>query len=263
MEKDFLKKYEDEINTITNQLIDTKKKWECRRINDIWKEFLDEICKCNLDMSLCDEAGYLPVHVLSRHLKEEDIYEHLLFIFNLKTSEILFFLVSDTARIIDMNKVNKKINKLLCEKKLKKFFLAMVQNDVDILPLLNVAEKISKNINALNIEFHKKYIEDINTLFSIIDKKEIMTLFGYCLYVYFYKQFTLSYKYYSMLNIVFNPKNYDINKLRAVCSLLYSLIFSEEEIPSENIFTIDDIKTEDDVLKRFKKQKNLNAHFIV
>ena len=261
MERDFLKKYESEICAISDKLIDTKKKWKCSRIKGAWKEIFDEICKLNIDMSLCRKFGYLPVHILSRHLQEEDIYEHLLFIFKVNTSEVLFLLVSTNSQIIDMNKVNKKISKLSGKKELKDFFSEMIQNDMDILSWLTIAEAISKDINVLNIEIQKTYIDDINNLFGIIDKKESMTIFGYFLYIFFYKQFTQSTEYYSMLNIVFNPKNYESNKLMAVLSLLYSMICSKKEFPPENIATINDIETKKKILKKFKHAQKYKCAF--
>lgn len=243
MEKDFLKKYEDEIRGIIVEMLNAEKQWKINRVKDIYKDILDEFVKCNTNINI--ETNYLPVYISSNYFEEENQYAHLLFIFKLEKSEVLSLLVYDDEAVLDMIIADETIHKLSNKKKLKKFFSEDFLYDMDLHSLLNIAEEISKSINVLHMDFHKRYIYELNTLFSIIDKKEMMMLFGYFLYIYFYKQFTLYYKYYSMLNIVFNSKNDDINKLRAVCSLFYSLIFSEKEIPSENVFAIDDITTTD------------------
>lgn len=271
MEKDFLKKYEDEIREIVRDMLNAEKQWKINRIKGMYKDILDEFIKCTTNINIKAD-NYLPVYIATNHLEEENQYAHLLFIFKLDTSEILILLVFDDVAVLDLNIVGKTIYELSNKKKVKGFFSEIFQNDTDMSFLFDIIEGISKSVNILKIEFHKRYVEELNTLFNIMDKIETMTLFGYFLYISLYKQFLLSYKYYSLLNIVFNIKNDEIRNIRAVCSLFYSIVFTDKEIPSENVFTTDDISTEEYILEKFKdatkfryayKIKSKNGKFII
>lgn len=253
MEKDFLKKYENEIRLIANKLIDSSKRWKLGRIDKVWKDIFDEVCKYNIDMSVCIKSGYLPVHISSTYLREEDTYENLLLIFKLNTSEVLFLLTSSENSAIDISKTNDFINKLSTKNKLKEFFSEFTQHNVDILTLLNVTEEISKNINILESRLRKADIDNLNTLFNIITEKEMLTLFGYYLYVYFYKQYLLFPKYYSIINLVYDARKMNVTQARAICSFLYSTIFAENEISSKNILTYKDISDKKMILSKFKE----------
>ena len=187
MEKDFLKKYESEIKEISHKLIDSDKRWMLVRISKIWKDILDEVCKYNIDISVCIKSGYLPVHISSTYLREENIYKNLLLIFKQHTSEILLLLTYSEDTVIDSSKTNDFINNLSTKNKLKEFFSEFTQHNVDMLTLLNVTKEISKNINILEFRLRKADIDNIHSLFNIIEEKEMLTLFGYYLYVHYYK----------------------------------------------------------------------------
>ncbi|NDO18688.1 hypothetical protein FMM68_03355 [Lachnospiraceae bacterium MD329] len=256
MEKDFLKKYESEIKEISHKLIDSDKRWMLVRISKIWKDILDEVCKYNIDISVCIKSGYLPVHISSTYLREENIYENLLFIFKKHTSEILLLLTYSEDTVIDSSKTNDFINKLSTKNKLKEFFSEFTQHNVDMLTLLNVTKEISKNINILEFRLRKADIDNIHSLFNIIEEKEMLTLFGYYLYVHYYRQYLLSHKYYSIINLVCDTKKINVTQVRAVCSFLYSVIFDKNTIPPENILTYTDLSDQNIILNKFEEIEN-------
>lgn len=251
MKKDFLMKYEGEIKSMANKLIDSKKKWKDGRVSGIWKDILDEVCQYNNDISLCRKSGYLPLHISSTYLREENIYENLLLIFKLDTSEMLFLLTPSETPTLDIHNSKDYVNELSEKKKLKAFFKNLKNADCSV--LLNITEEISKNITILKFRLRKTDIDNINSLFNIIEEKEMLTLFGYYLYVHYYRQYLLSHKYYSIINLVCDTKKINVTQVRAVCSLLYSVIFAKNEIPLENILTYKDLSDQNMILSKFEE----------
>lgn len=256
MEKDFLMKYESEIKSIANKLIDSSKRWKLSRISEVWKDIFDEVCKCNIDMSVCSNSGYLPVHISSTYLREEDTYENLLLIFKLHNSEVLFLLTSSENSAIDSSKTNDFINKLSTKNKLKEFFSEFTQHNVDILTLLNVTEEISKNINILESRLRKADIDNLNTLFNIITEKEMLTLFGYYLYTYLYCNDKIKNKYRSIINITYDYHKNNVDEVKFVSSFLHSVMTTRKSFPAKSIFTTTDFPTKGDAFEKFKNATN-------
>lgn len=254
MKKDFLLQYKDELLSKVTELIDSGKSRKICRIDNFYKSIVDEIMTSNVDISLCRETFYLPVHIASVYLREENIYNHVLFIFNLHTSEVLILLTNSQTPELNKSETTEMFNKLSQKDKqnLKQFFKTFNQNKIDFDLLLNCTTEISKSLDVLEFKLKQIWIDDLKKFLNIISAKEMLTLFGYYLYTYIYCKNITRNKYRSIINITYNPKNTNTDEIKAVYSLLHRIITSEKSLSSKNVLTSDDIITKENALHNFK-----------
>ena len=70
------------------------------------------------------------------------------------------------------------------------------------------------------------------------------------------RQYLLSHKYFSIINLVCDTKKINVTQVRAVCSFLYSVIFDKNTIPPENILTYTDLSDQNIILNKFEEIEN-------
>ena len=251
---DFYKQHQDEIKEILEDLIDSKKPHKVVSAGSFEKTLNAELK--HYGFFKYDRRLYTLIHVACIYLNEEGKYSHLFLLYNKTSGDVLEFVMFTEGENLSDIELTEHIDKLSksSQKKLTKFFASYNKCNSYADEFTPGMKRAEQELGVYKARLIKPYTKLLNNFFSILNKKEMLLILGYFLYVYSFQRDMGTKKYNPILNIEC-PANLNNSEIYSLLSCMNTILTGETSIPGSRLIQsheLSDNKALRDKLEKIK-----------